>query len=155
MATHSNILAWESSWTEELGGYSPWGRKESDKPEHTCTHTHIHTRALFICDKSLKPPNSTLKTLLSAQQPFSGGSWAEVRGCGGGAARTCRDPDRRPPPQLVSRPHTLSTHHFSTSLSPSPEAVTHYLEPHSPSLHHPPVLPSSPKPVPVAPWPWI
>ena len=30
MATHSSILAWEISWTEEPGGYSPWGGKESD-----------------------------------------------------------------------------------------------------------------------------
>ena len=27
MATHSSILAWEIAWTEELVGYSPWGRK--------------------------------------------------------------------------------------------------------------------------------
>ena len=26
MATHSSILAWEIQWTEEPGGYSPWGR---------------------------------------------------------------------------------------------------------------------------------
>ena len=26
MATHSSILAWESLWTEEPGGYNPWGR---------------------------------------------------------------------------------------------------------------------------------
>ena len=25
MATHSNILAWRMPWTEEPGGYSPWG----------------------------------------------------------------------------------------------------------------------------------
>ena len=30
MATHSSILAWEISQTEEPGGYRPWGRKESD-----------------------------------------------------------------------------------------------------------------------------
>ena len=31
MATHSSILAWEITWTEEPGGlYSPWGCKESD-----------------------------------------------------------------------------------------------------------------------------
>ena len=29
MATHSSILAWRISWTEEPG-YSPWGCKESD-----------------------------------------------------------------------------------------------------------------------------
>ena len=27
MATHSSILAWKISWTEELVGYSPWGRR--------------------------------------------------------------------------------------------------------------------------------
>ena len=30
MATHSSILAWKIPWTEELGGYSLRGRKESD-----------------------------------------------------------------------------------------------------------------------------
>ena len=30
MATHSGILAWETPWTEELVGYSPWGSKELD-----------------------------------------------------------------------------------------------------------------------------
>ena len=34
MATHSSILAWEISWTEEPCGYSPWGHKESDTTEH-------------------------------------------------------------------------------------------------------------------------
>ena len=33
MATHSSILAWRIPWTEEPGGYSPWGRKESDTTE--------------------------------------------------------------------------------------------------------------------------
>ena len=33
MATHSSILAWEIPWTEEPGGYSPWGCKESDPTE--------------------------------------------------------------------------------------------------------------------------
>ena len=27
---HSSILAWTIPWTEDLVGYSPWGRKESD-----------------------------------------------------------------------------------------------------------------------------
>ena len=30
MATHPSILAWRIPRTEEPGGYSPWGRKESD-----------------------------------------------------------------------------------------------------------------------------
>ena len=34
MATHSSILAWRISWTEEPGGlYSPRGSKESDMTE--------------------------------------------------------------------------------------------------------------------------
>ena len=36
MATHSSILAWKISWTEEPDGvYGPWGRNESDTTEHT------------------------------------------------------------------------------------------------------------------------
>ena len=27
MANHSSSLTWEISWTEKLGGYSPWGHK--------------------------------------------------------------------------------------------------------------------------------
>ena len=27
MSTRSSILAWEIPWTEEPGGYSPWGCK--------------------------------------------------------------------------------------------------------------------------------
>ena len=30
MVTHSSILAWRTPRTEEPGGYSSWGRKESD-----------------------------------------------------------------------------------------------------------------------------
>ena len=37
MAIHSSILAWEIPWTEELGGYSPRGHKESDMTEHAHT----------------------------------------------------------------------------------------------------------------------
>ena len=37
MATHSSILAWRIPWTEEAGGYSPKGCKESDTTEHACT----------------------------------------------------------------------------------------------------------------------
>ena len=36
MATHSSILAWRISWTEEPGGlHSPWGCKELDTTEAT------------------------------------------------------------------------------------------------------------------------
>ena len=30
MATHFGILAWRIPWTEEPGGYSPQGHKESE-----------------------------------------------------------------------------------------------------------------------------
>ena len=33
MAAHSNILPWKIPWTQSLGGYSPWGHKESDMTE--------------------------------------------------------------------------------------------------------------------------
>ena len=33
MATHSSILAWRITWTEESGGYSPWGCTELDATE--------------------------------------------------------------------------------------------------------------------------
>ena len=33
MATLSSIPAWRIPWTEEPGGYSPWGRKEVDTTE--------------------------------------------------------------------------------------------------------------------------
>ena len=33
MATLSSILAWRIPWTEESGGYSPWGHQESDMTE--------------------------------------------------------------------------------------------------------------------------
>ena len=36
MTTHSSILAWEISWTEEPGGlHSPWGCKVLDSTEVT------------------------------------------------------------------------------------------------------------------------
>ena len=40
MATHSSILAWQNPWTEEPGGYSPEGHKESDTTEHTSMQAH-------------------------------------------------------------------------------------------------------------------
>ena len=33
MPTHTSILAWRIPWTEEPGGYSPWGCKEMDMTE--------------------------------------------------------------------------------------------------------------------------
>ena len=38
MATHSRTLACKIPWTEEPGGYSPWGHKESDTTEQLNQH---------------------------------------------------------------------------------------------------------------------
>ena len=38
MVTHSSILAWRVPWTEDLVGYSPRGRKESDTTERLLFH---------------------------------------------------------------------------------------------------------------------
>ena len=46
MAAHSSTLAWEMPWTEEPGGYSPWGRTELDVTEHT--HTSDSPRKLLF-----------------------------------------------------------------------------------------------------------
>ena len=44
MAIHSSIRDWRIPSTEKPGGYSSWGRKESDTTEwFTHTHRHTHT----------------------------------------------------------------------------------------------------------------
>ena len=47
MAAHSSILAWRIPWTEEPGGYSPWGHKESDNCAHAYIHTHTHNTYIY------------------------------------------------------------------------------------------------------------
>ena len=48
MATHSSILGWRISWTEEPGGLQSVGHKESDTTERlTHTHTHTHMGSSF------------------------------------------------------------------------------------------------------------
>ena len=46
MATHSSILAWRISWTRSLGGYGPWGHKESDRTEQL-VHFSLSSAPLF------------------------------------------------------------------------------------------------------------
>ena len=50
MATHSGILAWKISWTEDPGGLQPTGsqRVRQDWAAHTHTHTHTHTHVIDI-----------------------------------------------------------------------------------------------------------
>ena len=40
MATHSSILAWKISWTEQPGGLQSMGHKKLDTTEHAHMHTH-------------------------------------------------------------------------------------------------------------------
>ena len=43
MATHSSILAWRITWTEEPGGLRPWGHKELDTTKVTShIYNYIH-----------------------------------------------------------------------------------------------------------------
>ena len=46
MATHSSILAWETPWTEEPGGYMPVSHKESDTTEQLSTVQHRGSRVV-------------------------------------------------------------------------------------------------------------
>ena len=42
MATHSSILAWKITWTEEPAWWATdHGVTESNTPEHTCTHSPL------------------------------------------------------------------------------------------------------------------
>ena len=66
MATHSNVLAWRIPWTEEPGGCSPWGRKESDMTERL----HFHFSLSCIGEGNGNPlQNSCL------ENPRDGGAW--------------------------------------------------------------------------------
>ena len=44
MATHSGILAWRIPWTEETGGYSPWGRKSQTRLSDSIITIHSFTK---------------------------------------------------------------------------------------------------------------
>ena len=48
MATYSSILAWKTLWTEEPGGYSPWGHKQLDTTEQATEPTHIISAASTV-----------------------------------------------------------------------------------------------------------
>ena len=47
MATHSSILAWRILWTEESGGHSPWGCKESNMTERLNTFALSYSEHVF------------------------------------------------------------------------------------------------------------
>ena len=53
MATYSSILACRTPWTEEPGGYSPWGHKELDRTERLILSLTFKTRD---SDKNISRP---------------------------------------------------------------------------------------------------
>ena len=59
MATHSSILAWEIPRTEEPGGYSPWGCRESDTTELLSTQ-----ESNILSVKSHRPTRSCVSLVL-------------------------------------------------------------------------------------------
>ena len=68
MAEHSSTLPWEIPWTEEPGGYSPWGRKESDGT----AFTHNPTLVYYLRrqgSSALRTLHPCVSYLLSADGP--------------------------------------------------------------------------------------
>ena len=63
MATHSSILMWKTSRTEEPAGYRPRDRKESDSAEQQSTHAFSYYLSTLTCisDTLRKLTYSTLK----------------------------------------------------------------------------------------------
>ena len=43
----SSILAWEIPWTEEPGGYSPWGHKKVGHDWSDLAHTHAYNPNIY------------------------------------------------------------------------------------------------------------
>lgn len=48
IATLSRVLAWEITWTEETGGYSPWGCKRAGRKLGTEQQQYPLTQILFL-----------------------------------------------------------------------------------------------------------
>ena len=48
MAIHSNTLAWEIPWREDLVGYSPWDCKELDTAEWLNNNIYIYNWITFL-----------------------------------------------------------------------------------------------------------
>ena len=59
MATHSNILAWRSPWTEDPGGLQSMGHRESDMTDRLSFHlTSFHEDLQDLLE--LTPPKDVL-----------------------------------------------------------------------------------------------
>ena len=72
MATHSNILAWRIPWTEDLMGYSPRGRKESDMTEATY---HSTARRSILSGEDLGSGIGMLSASISAKEGKKHNLW--------------------------------------------------------------------------------
>ena len=57
MAIHSSSLTWGIPWSEEAGGYSPWGRKESDTTEGLTLSLSQNRNKDFFCTAVVKTPH--------------------------------------------------------------------------------------------------
>ena len=66
MATHSSILAWRIPWTEEPGGLSPRGHKESDSTQRL----HFH----FLLLQTLPVGSLVLSVLATDKDTGSAGA---------------------------------------------------------------------------------
>ena len=69
MAPHSSALAWKISWTEELLGYSPWGREALDMTERL----HFHFSLSCIGEGNGNP--------LQYSCPGESQGWRSLVGC--------------------------------------------------------------------------
>ena len=55
IAPHFSILAWKIPRTEDLVGYSPWGRKELDMTELLSTHTSVTLTMFQMLKSHIRP----------------------------------------------------------------------------------------------------
>ena len=62
MATHSSILVWRIPWTEEPGGYSPLGRRESDRTERLPQQKKKKSLSILFAEK-VSFPNTKKSSL--------------------------------------------------------------------------------------------
>ena len=81
-APHSSILAWRIPWTEEPGGYSPWGHREQDTTtrlwqmmrECLSSKCWVNTLSLFFC-KYTAPVFRTVRSARRAKIYLKQYSW--------------------------------------------------------------------------------
>ena len=67
MATHSSILAWKLSWTQEAGGYCPWGHKSHSQ------FIHPQSKSLPCCHPDLRMDRQCLWGPSCSPQPGTQG----------------------------------------------------------------------------------